>query len=93
MSDINGFTTVEYFDVKEDFSLNQLQNRVSTGGLSNLLPRAQDSPIYIGIFISVVLLFFICFKTQGLNPGIFTCFTNKIIETVKHITKCFTQEP
>ena len=59
MSDINGFTTVEYFDVqdiKEDFSLNQLQSRVSTGGLSSLLPRAQDSPIYIGIFISLILL-------------------------------------
>ena len=93
MSNINGFTTVEYFDVKEDYSLNQLQNRVSSGGLSGLLPRGQDSPIYVGIFISIILLFFICFKTQGLNAGIFTCFTGKITETIKHITKCFSQEP
>ncbi len=96
MRDINGFTTVEYFnvqDIKEDFTLNQLQSRVSTGGLSSLLPRAQDSPIYVGIFISIVLLFLICMNTQGLNAGIITCFTSKIMETIKHIMSCFTQEP
>jgi len=96
MSDINGFTTVEYFDVqdiKEDFSLNQLQSRVSTGGLSSLLPRAQDSPIYIGIFISLILLFLICMNTQGLNAGIITCFTGKVMETIKHITSCLIKEP
>ena len=96
MRDINGFTTVEYFDVqdiKEDFSLNQLQSRVSTGGLSSLLPRAQDSPIYVGIFISLVLLFLICMNTQGLNAGIITCFTGKVMETIKHITSCLIKEP
>ena len=96
MSDINGFTTVEYFnvqDIKEDFSLNQLQSRVSTGGLSSLLPRAQDSPIYIGIFISLILLFLICMNTQGLNAGIITCFTGKVMETIKHITSCLIKEP
>ena len=96
MRDINGFTTVEYFDVqdiKEDFSLNQLQSRVSTGGLSSLLPRAQDSPIYVGIFISIVLLFLICMNTQGLNAGIITCFTGKVMETIKHITSCLIKEP
>ena len=92
MSNINGFTTVEYFDVKEDYSLNQLQSRVSTGGLSSLLPRAQDSPIYIGIFISLILLFLICMNTQGLNAGIITCFTSKIMETIKHIISCLSQE-
>jgi|TARA_Y100000591_G_C21824119_1_gene695486 hypothetical protein len=96
MRDINGFTTVEYFDVqdiKEDFSLNQLQSRVSTGGLSSLLPRAQDSPIYIGIFISLVLLFLICMNTQGLNAGIITCFTGKVMDTITHITSCLIKEP
>ena len=96
MRDINGFTTVEYFnvqDIKEDFTLNQLQNRVSTGGLSSLLPRAQDSPIYVGIFISLVLLFLICMNTQGLNAGIITCFTGKVMETIKHITSCLIKEP
>ena len=96
MSDINGFTTVEYFDVqdiKEDFSLNQLQSRVSTGGLSSLLPRAQDSPIYIGIFISLVLIFLMCINTEGLNAGIITCFTGKVMETIKHITSCLIKEP
>ena len=96
MRNINGFTTVEYFnvqDIKEDFTLNQLQSRVSTGGLSSLLPRAQDSPIYIGIFISIVLLFLICMNTKGLNAGIITCFTSKIMETIKHITSCLIKEP
>ena len=96
MRDINGFTTVEYFDVqdiKEDFSLNQLQSRVSTGGLSSLLPRAQDSPIYIGIFISLVLLFLICMNTQGLNAGIITCFTGKVMDTITRITSCLIKEP
>ena len=96
MSDINGFTTVEYFnvqDIKEDFSLNQLQSRVSTGGLSSLLPRAQDSPIYVGIFISLVLIFLMCINTEGLNAGIITCFTGKVMETIKHITSCLIKEP
>ena len=96
MSDINGFTTVEYFnvqDIKEGFSLNQLQSRVSTGGLSSLLPRAQDSPIYIGIFISLVLIFLMCINTEGLNAGIITCFTGKVMETIKHITSCLIKEP
>ena len=96
MRDINGFTTVEYFnvqDIKEDFTLNQLQSRVSTGGLSSLLPRAQDSPIYVGIFISIVLLFLICMNTQGLNAGIITCFTGKVMDTITHITSCLIKEP
>ena len=96
MSNINGFTTVEYFnfkDVKEDFSLNQLQSRVSTGGLSSLLPRAQDSPIYIGIFISLILILLMCINTEGLNAGIITCFTGKVMETIKHITSCLIKEP
>lgn len=96
MSNINGITTVEYFDVnniKEEYSLNQLQNRVSSGGLSSLLPRAQDSPIYIGIFISIILIALICVNTQGLNSGVITCFTGKIIDTINHITTSLIQEP
>ena len=96
MRNINGFTTVEYFnvqDIKEDFTLNQLQSRVSTGGLSSLLPRAQDSPIYVGIFISLVLIFLMCINTEGLNAGIITCFTGKVMETIKHITSCLIKEP
>ena len=97
MSDINGFTTVEYFnvqDIKEDFSLNQLQSRVSTGGLSSLLPVVHKIVQYtLEYLYHFILIFLMCINTEGLNAGIITCFTGKVMETIKHITSCLIKEP